>query len=202
MFPNSGIPVIGITGPSGAGKSTAARHLAALGCAVIDGDKLAREITLPGSPVLEQLAARFGEDILNDGVLNRKLLAERAFSCAESRFALNLITHPAITALAIKQAARLPSTTPAIVIDAAALPESDLIQFLDHMIVIEAPEELRLARVMARDGISEQAALHRVAAQRDIQYIPPAGLGYTILKSDESEAAWSNVFGKIMEGLL
>jgi len=202
MFPNSNIPVIGITGPSGVGKSTAARLLAAMGCAVIDGDELAREIRAPGSPVLEQLASRFGEDILENGILNRALLAERAYRNDESRLALNKITHPAITKLAIKQAFELPSTTTAIAIDAAALPESELMQYLDHIIFIEAPEELRLERIMARDGISKEAALHRIVAQRKIQYIPAANLGYTILKSDESEAAWTHALGKILEGIL
>lgn len=202
MFPNSSIPIIGITGPSGAGKSTAAQMLAALGCAVLDGDALAREIRAPGSPVPEQLAARFGRDILEGGILNRQLLAERAYSNDEERRALNKITHPAITELAMKRAAQLPPDTPAIAIDAAALPESGLMRYLDHIIFTEAPEGLRLARIMARDGISEEAALHRITAQKKIQYVPAAGLGYTILKSEESEAAWTHALGKILEGIV
>ena len=189
MFPNSSIPVIGVTGPTGAGKSTVAQQLASLGCAVIDGDALARAITLPGSPALKLLASQFGEDILDsDGNLNRALLAERAFCGEESRLALNRITHPAITTLATQQAAGLSPATPAIVIDAAALLESGLMPFIDHIVFVQAPEELRLRRIMARDGISEQAAMRRIAAQRGIRYIPPAGLGHTILKSEESEA--------------
>jgi len=199
VFPNSSIPVIGVTGPTGAGKSTIAGHLAALGCAVIDGDVLAREITLSGSPTLEILAKQFGEDILDaDGNLNRPLLAERAFCSEENRLALNRITHPAITMLAIKQAAGLPPATPAIAIDAAALLESGLIQYIDHIVFAEAPENLRLRRIMARDGISEQAAMRRIAAQQEIQYIPPAGLGHTILKSEESEMH-RHVLSQIME---
>jgi len=171
-----------------------------LGCAVIDGDAIAREVTLPGSLVLGQLATRFGEDILHDGILDRKLLAKRAFADKESRLALNRITHPAITDLALEQAAQLPSTTPAIVLDAAALLESGLMQFLDHIIFAQAPENIRLKRIMARDGLSKEMALHRINAQRDIQYVPPVGLGYTILKSDESE--WSSALSQIMEGLI
>ena len=202
MFPNSSIPVIGVTGPTGAGKSTIARQLASLGCAVIDGDVLARAITQPGSPTLEILAERFGEDTLDaDGNLNRALLAERAFCSEESRLAMNRITHPAITALAMKQAAGLPPATQAIALDAAALLESGLMPFIDHLVLIEAPEELRLQRIMARDGISEQAAMQRIAAQRDILYAPPAGLGHTILKSVESEMH-PHELSQIMERLI
>ena len=209
MFPNSSVPVIGITGPSGAGKTTAAKLLAAQGCAVMDGDALAREITVPGSLVLEELAAAFGEDILGeDGALNRPLLGQRAFESEEGRQTLNEITHPAITALAIKRAAALPAGTPAIALDAAALPENELAQFLDHIVLIEAPESLRLARIMARDGISRERAQQRMEMQKAIQYVPSAGLGYTTLKSleglksDESEAAWSHALSQILERIV
>ena len=202
MFPNSSIPVIGVTGPTGAGKSTIAQQLASLGCAVIDGDVLARAITQPGSPTLKILAKQFGEDILDfDGNLNRALLAKRAFCNEESRRALNHITHPAITALAMQQAAKLPPATPAIALDAAALLESGLMPFIDHIVFVEAPEELRLRRIMARDGISEQAAKQRITAQREISYAPPAGLGHTILKSEESEMH-PHVLNQILERLI
>ena len=202
MFPNSSIPVIGVTGPTGAGKSTIAQQLASLGCAVIDGDVLAREITLPGSPTLKILASQFGEDILDaDGNLNRALLAERAFCSEESRRALNRITHPAITTLAMQQAAGLPPATPAIALDAAALLESGLMPYIDHIVFAEASESLRLQRIMARDGISEEAATQRITAQQGIRYVPPAGLGHTILKSEESEVH-RHELSQIMERLV
>ena len=80
---------VGLTGPTGAGKSTVAKKLREWGCAVIDADQIAREITRPGSPVLAELAAAFGADILENGVLNRGRLAERAFSTSERTDTLN-----------------------------------------------------------------------------------------------------------------
>ena len=176
-------PMIGLTGPTGAGKSTAAKMLAALGCHVIDCDVLAREIVQPGSPVLAEIAARFGEDVLqNDGTLDRAALAARAFVNNETRRALNAITHPAITTLALEQASKAGDRP--VVIDAAVLLESELARHCEHIVVITAPEEVRLARILARDDISEQAARQRIAAQAQMDYT-----GHTIIENAGGEAA-------------
>lgn len=181
--------IIGLTGPSGAGKSTAAAMLADLGCAVIDGDALAREIVLPGSPVLSQLADRFGDDILCEGgTLDRKKLAERAFAGEKSRQDLNAITHPAITQLALTRINTLKNKS-MVVLDAAALLESELAALCGHILIITAPEALRLQRIIARDGLTEAQARQRIAAQRQVQYQPPAGMGYTIINTTEGEVA-------------
>jgi dephospho-CoA kinase len=200
MFPGSSIPVLGLTGPSGAGKTTAAAYLAGRGCFVIDCDALARELTEPGAPLLEELARGFGEDILYCGALNRALLAQRAFASEAKRQTLNRITHPAIAAQAIARAGNAPKGTPAMVLDAAALPESELLRFCDHFVLMQAPQALRLRRTMARDGITKLAAQRRMAAQKSIQYLPPPGMGYTIVKSDESEAVWQHALDQILGG--
>ena len=100
---------LGITGRSGCGKSTVTEVFAAHGVPLADADQLSREILLPGSPLLPQLAARFGGDILKpDGTLDRRLLADRAFATPEGKAALDSLTHPAIVARirAAKQAAQ------------------------------------------------------------------------------------------------
>lgn len=188
MFPNVPLPVVGLTGPSGAGKSLAAAMLAALGCAVLDGDALARKVTEPCSPVCLALAAYFGSDILDaSGALNRALLAERAFASPEARAALNRLTHPAITALAAEMANATPPNTRAIVIDAAALQESDILPVCDRIVVVTAPEDLRLRRLLAREGIDASAARKRIEAQRGIDY---GGIeGYTVTMIENTGAA-------------
>ena len=100
---------LGITGRSGCGKSTVTAVFAARNIPLADADQLSREILLPGSPLLPQLAERFGADIIReDGTLDRRLLADRAFATPEGKAALDALTHPAIVARirAAKQAAQ------------------------------------------------------------------------------------------------
>ena len=113
---------VGITGRSGCGKSTVTACFAAHGVPVADADQISRQVLQPGSPVLAQLAARFGGDILRgDGVLDRRLLADRAFATPEGKAALDAITHPAIVRQieAARQAA-LPAGSPPLVPHGAA----------------------------------------------------------------------------------
>jgi dephospho-CoA kinase len=143
-----------------------------MGCAVIDGDMLAREVVQAGSPVLTALADTFGSDIVgSDGALRRSLLAERAFADAAGRRTLGEITHPAITALAVRRAALVSPQSRAIVVDAAALQESELAAMCDWLVVVTAPEELRLRRLLARDGVDASAVSLRMRAQRGIPYV-------------------------------
>ena len=181
------IPVLGLTGQTGAGKSTVAAMLAARGCAVIDCDQLAREaVALPA--VQTALCDAFGGDILRDGVLDRRLLARRAFADAEHTTALNEITHPEITRLAVAAIHKAEADGAcAAVIDAALLPDSDLTALCGRILSVIAPEEVRLARICARDGISEADGRLRMAAQPPAAYyIENADL---VLRNDGDPAA-------------
>ena len=200
---------IGLTGPTGAGKTTAGRILESLGCAVIDCDALAREIVLPGSPVLAQLAARFGEDVIcKGGTLDRALLAERAFADETSRQDLNAITHPAITSLAMQRAKALLTSEnalqspKAVVFDAAALLESELAALCGHILIITAPEEVRFQRILARDGITAAAARRRIEAQRQVDYRPPPGTGHTVIDTTEGEGALRHEIEKTFRAMV
>ena len=181
--------IIGLTGPTGAGKSTAARWFAARGCAVIDCDALAREVVQVGSPVLDALAAAFSSAVLSpDGSLDRAALARLAFADAAATARLNSITHPAILALVrerVEQARR--EGRPAAVVDAPLLYESGFDAACDAVVAVLADRAVRMARIMARDGIDEAAATARMAAQRDDAYY--IGRGAVAVYNDGDETA-------------
>ena len=158
---------VGITGRSGCGKSTVTACFAAHGVPVADADQISRQVLQPGSPVLAQLAARFGGDILRgDGVLDRRLLADRAFATPEGKADLDAITHPAIVRRieAARQAAQA-AGSPLFVIDGAVLVGSVIDGIWDRLIVVTAPYEVSVARIVARDGIRPEMARRRLDAQ-------------------------------------
>jgi dephospho-CoA kinase len=156
--------MIGLTGGIGSGKSTVAALLAAKGAVVIDADVIARQVVEPGSPVLDALAERFGPDIVGaDGHLDRARLAERAFVSDESRRELDAITHPAIGKEFLRQVAEAPEGA-VVVHDVPLLVESKNPANYRGVIVVEAPRELRLARLDAR-GIAVEDAERRMAQQ-------------------------------------
>ena len=162
--------IIGLAGPTGAGKSTVAAKLREKGLFIVDADQTARQVMQPGSPVLTALAQAFGADILlPDGSLNRKTLAARAFATEETVQTLNRLTHPAITEKLFADIAAQ-SAAPAAVIDAAALFESGMDVRCDLVAVVLADRQTRLARIMARDGLTESEALRRIGAQKDDDY--------------------------------
>lgn len=157
--------IIGLTGPTGAGKSTVSARLRELGFYIADGDAIAREVAAPGEPLLAQLAEAFGADILENGVLRRRELARRAFAGKDTLQTLNRLMHPAIEKRMFERIAAHPDCK-AAVIDAAALIESGIYKRCDLVAVVTAPPEVRLARIMARDGIGEADALVRIGAQQ------------------------------------
>ena len=164
--------VYGLTGKTGAGKSTIAEKLEKMGFCVVDGDKIARSITEKGKPAISILANEFGCDIIeDDGSLNRKLLASRAFKDRESTAKLNAITHPIIKAEFEKELRKAEAEGFSFaVIDAAALLESSCKDLCEKIIVVTAPEEIRLSRILLRDGITKEQALIRINAQFPDEY--------------------------------
>ncbi len=164
--------VIGLTGKTGAGKSTVAAFLKEKGCYIIDGDKIARDILLPGEKAVRELADCFGDDIiLPDGNIDRKKVASRAFATPESTAKLNAITHPHITARFVAEIKKAQNEEYALaVIDAAAILESDCRNLCSAFIVVTAPEDIRLERILSRDSITKEQAMTRIRAQKDDEY--------------------------------
>lgn len=155
---------IGLTGPTGAGKGYVCAQLKTLGFRIINSDAYARELTQKDAPLLPALAAAFGQDILENGVLNRALLAERAFASQEQTEKLNRLMHPAIMARCKEAAAGL------CVLDAPQLFEAQAQQDCYKVISVTAPLAVRLQRITERDNISEKQALLRMHAQFSEEY--------------------------------
>lgn len=159
------VPVIGLTGQTGAGKSTAADILREKGYYIIDADALARK-AVESRAVKDSLCARFGSDIMTGGELDRKELARRAFASPDATAALNAITHPEITRLAVCEIHKAQeSGAKAAVIDAALLFESDLACLCGKTVCIAADDAVRMRRIIERDNLSETDALLRIGAQ-------------------------------------
>lgn len=163
------VPILGLTGPTGSGKSVVAAYLSAHGAAIIDCDAVAREVTEVGHPCLQALAQAFSSDILReDGSLDRARLASLAFADEAGRRRLNAVTHPYISERCRARIRQLcTEDVRAVVLDAPLLFESGLDRDCTTTAAVLAPSELRLQRIMARDGLSETAARLRMSAQPD-----------------------------------
>ena len=159
---------IGLTGPSGAGKGTVASLFAAHGVPSIDTDKVYHDLLIPPSACLDELSARFGTGILTpDGMLNRGALAAIVFTEGHGADLgdLNTITHRHILAKTREMlAAYAAQGVPAVLVDAPQLFESGFDAECGFILSVLAPYELRLARIMARDGLDETRAKARLDA--------------------------------------
>ena len=160
--------VIGITGPTGAGKTTVLNVLTELGGAVVDCDEAYHELLRAGGPMKDELRARFGPEIFDEnGDLRRKELGAIVFGDADALADLNAVTHRHIVAELKRRIDRARAEKrPAVALDAIALLESGAGALCDATLAVTAPEEVRVRRIMAREGIPEEYARARVNAQK------------------------------------
>ena len=158
--------VIGITGPTGAGKTTALHVLRSLGAVVVDADAVYHEMLESSPEMKEALTGAFGADILDkQGKIDRRRLAEAVYPNSLEK--LNQVTHPLIVARIAEQVNAVGEKGgPGVAIDAIALVESGLSRLCDVTVSVLAPLELRVKRIMARDGIDEEYARRRALAQK------------------------------------
>nr|WP_243150307.1 dephospho-CoA kinase [Acutalibacter sp. 1XD8-36] len=159
--------VVGLTGSSGAGKSTAAEGLVRRGFRLIDCDRLTRREDVYDSECIEALARAFGQDVAPGGRLDRRKLAGRAFRDAGSVKLLGELTFPAITRAVRRELCGMDGP---VLLDAPTLFESGLDSICRRILAVTAPEEVRIRRVMARDGLDEAEALARFSAQHPEEY--------------------------------
>lgn len=163
---------IGITGSIASGKSVLTAYLLGLGFPVIDADAIARDLVHPRSDTLKEIADIFGEDmILSDGNLDREKLGKRVFSDEDARNRLNDIMHPAIVSAMLDLSENFHGLVfydvPLLFEQIDDIKESGL-EF-DAIWLVDANEDVQLARLMARDGIDEAYAKEKIASQMPLE---------------------------------
>ncbi|MES9542497.1 dephospho-CoA kinase [Actinomadura sp. NPDC000600] len=156
---------VGLTGGIGSGKSEVSKRLREHGAVVIDADMIAREVVEPGTPGLAAVVAEFGEDVLlPSGALDREKVGRVVFADPDRLAALNAIVHPLVG----ERMQELMDAAPAdavVVYDVPLLAENGLAGMYDEVVVVDAPEEVQLDRLVARRGMTEEDARARMANQ-------------------------------------
>jgi dephospho-CoA kinase len=160
---------IGLTGPIGCGKSTVAGWLAEEGAIVIDADRVARQVTEPGTAALDRIAATFGRGVLDeDGSLDRAALGRIVFADPDALATLEAIVHPAVRPVILAEMEAADAAgAPAVVVEAIKLVEGGLAELCDEVWLVMCTPEQQRERVVGR-GASPDDAAARIAAQGDI----------------------------------
>ena len=160
---------VGLTGGIASGKSAVADRFAARGIAVVDADVAARDVVAPGQPALAEIAAVFGNGVLQaDGTLDRAALRRHVFDDDAARRRLEAILHPRIRVRMREHAQR--AGGPYVIVAIPLLAEGGgrlAYPWLDRILVVDVPREVQLARLVRRDGIEVALAERMVAAQAD-----------------------------------
>jgi dephospho-CoA kinase len=159
---------VGLTGGIAVGKSFVSGVLRELGAHVFDADHIARAVVAPGTPVLAEIGAAFGADILlPDGTLDRAALGARIFQDESARLKLNAIVHPRVHAEQNRLLAEVEKRDPnaVAVVDAALLIESGGHKRFDVVVVVWCDLEKQIERLMRRNSLSRDEAQRRIRAQ-------------------------------------
>jgi dephospho-CoA kinase len=157
--------LVGLTGGIGSGKSTVSAMLAERGAEVIDADRIAREVVMPGTHAWCKIRDHFGPEVLfPDGSIDRQVLANIVFSDKSKLALLNEITHPAILKRIAERLEDAQYRDVIVVLDAALLIETGLAQRVDVLIVTHSPTEVQVKRLQAM-GMPSVQAQARIAAQ-------------------------------------
>lgn len=156
---------VGLTGGIGAGKSAVSALLAERGAVVIDADKIAREVVEPGTPGLAAVVAEFGEDVLlPSGGLDREKVGRIVFNDPDRLAALNAIVHPLVGERMQELMDAAPDDA-VVVYDVPLLVENGLASMYDEVVVVDAPEEVQVERLVEHRGMTEEDARARMANQ-------------------------------------
>lgn len=194
--------IIGITGPTGAGKTTALNELKKLGGVIIDCDAVYHELLKSNIALQEELEARFGALKDETGVFDRKKLGNVVFHNPAALADLNAIAHRYVVQAVKEVLTRAEQEQcPAAAVDAIALFESGLAQLCNTTVAITAPAEIRVERIMAREGISREYAQSRVDAQNPEEFYT-SRCRYTLSNDCASAAEFGAKAHRLFELLL
>ncbi len=164
--------VIGLTGPTGAGKGEVAKLFSEAGLPVINADEVYHRLLIPPSPCFSELVAEFGYGILAfDGTLDRKKLSEIVFASHQRLETLNRIAHRHVMETVRRELERMRRDgVRASVLDAPQLFEAGADRDCSAVVAVLADRNLRMERIMRRDGLDAEAAAHRIDAQKSDDY--------------------------------
>ena len=192
--------VIGLTGPTGAGKGEVAAIFARYGIPVINADRVYHELITPPSSCLQELVDAFGKEILlSDGNLDRRALGGIVFNDPAARERLNTITHRYVMEEVKTRMERFRRDgIPVAVFDAPQLFEADAHRACGAVISVLADRQLRLERIMARDGITAEAAMRRILAQKSDAFFKSHS-DYIIENNGAAEALAPQVHGILVK---
>lgn len=168
--------ILGLTGGIATGKSTVSRYLCELGAHVIDADKIAHQVTMPGTQGLSKLVQRFGDSIVTpEGALNRKVLGRIVFNDKKALSAVNSIVHPLVIdgihnmLDALDRRSGEGEAKTCVVLDVPLLFEAGIDKICDEIWVVAIDLELQIKRLRERDGYSREEALRRIRSQMDLE---------------------------------
>ncbi|MCW8107079.1 dephospho-CoA kinase [Alteromonas ponticola] len=163
-MPQANKYVVGLTGGIGSGKSVVSQEFEKLGIDVIDADVVARDVVKTGTPVLNEIAAHFGSEVLHsDGSLNRALLRQRVFNDDAEKRWLNGLIHPAVREQMMTAIQH--TTSPYCVLAVPLLIENNLTTMVDRVLVVDCPETLQIERASRRDGSDSKLIENIMRAQ-------------------------------------
>ncbi|GAA4274662.1 dephospho-CoA kinase [Aquimarina gracilis] len=189
--------VVGLTGGIGSGKSTVAKMFDKLGVAVYIADDEAKKLMNTDASVQGQIIELLGEDSYKDGILNRNYIAEIVFKDKSKLEGLNAIVHPAVASHFNEWKNK--QTGEYVVKEAAILFENDGYKYCDYTILVVAPLEIRIERVLKRDAITREQVLSRTNNQwEDSRKIPLADFIIHNTNLEETENQVSEIHARIL----
>ena len=161
--------IIGVTGPSGSGKTILTEYFAERGITTVDADKLYHSMLIPPSRCLDEIFKAFGSGVFNpDGSLDRAALSGVVFSDPEKLRLLNsTVLRLVLDEIRVILARLKENGEKAVIIDAPTLIESGFDKECDSILCVSAGKDVRVERIIRRDGITKERALRRIAAQKD-----------------------------------